>query len=331
LNVIQVDVANRGLARDPIANLFNACLDDFGRACSELAQHPKPVLAVVTGFSIPLPGSRGGDVPAAPRGETDGPLGAVYLARTLSEIGIKVLLASDPFGRRALEAGLRMCDRLADTPVLDLPLRGVANPVWWDNISPRLTHVLAVERVGPSHTLESLRAQAGATETVEALFRAEVPVERQDRCYTMRGVDITDDMRDGVSVFTQARDHHLKTIGIGDGGNEIGMGKIPWEVIRRNIPGGGGIACRVATDHLLVAGTSNWGAYALAAGVAVVRGLEPPAAWFDEAREHGILECMVTEGPLVDGVTGQLHASVDGLAFEAYIEPLRRMANLVRT
>jgi hypothetical protein len=52
----------------------------------------------------------------------------------------------------------------------------------------------------------------------------------------------------------------VTTIGIGDGGNEIGMGKIPWEVIRRNIPGGGRIACRVPTSFLLVCGISNWGA-----------------------------------------------------------------------
>jgi len=57
-----------------------------------------------------------------------------------------------------------------------------------------------------------------------------------------------------------ANDPAITTIGIGDGGNEIGMGKIPWDTIRRNIPNGGLIACRVPVDHLIVAGVSNWGA-----------------------------------------------------------------------
>src|SRR5260370_17073462 len=49
-------------------------------------------------------------------------------------------------------------------------------------------------------------------------------------------------------------------------------GKIPWSVIRRNIPNGGLVACRVPTDHLIVCGVSNWGAYGLAAGVRILTG-----------------------------------------------------------
>src|SRR5205807_1527308 len=76
----------------------------------------------------------------------------------------------------------------------------------------------------------------------------------------------------------------LPTIGVGDGGNEIGMGKIPWDVIRRNVPNGGLIACRVPTDYLIVAGVSNWGAYALAAGVALLRGAKLDPSLFDAER-----------------------------------------------
>ena len=45
------------------------------------------------------------------------------------------------------------------------------------------------------------------------------------------------------------------------------MGKMSWDVIRRNIPNGGLVACRVPADQLIVCGVSNWGAYGLAAGV----------------------------------------------------------------
>ena len=55
------------------------------------------MVGVVTGFWIP----------SAKMGETDGPLGAVYLMRTLEQLGIPVCLISDPFCTAALHAGLR--------------------------------------------------------------------------------------------------------------------------------------------------------------------------------------------------------------------------------
>ena len=56
--------------------------------------------------------------------------------------------------------------------------------------------------------------------------------------------DITDLVSPAHYLFEAVTEHLLavRTIGIGDGGNEIGMGKIPWSVIRRNIPRGGLIA-----------------------------------------------------------------------------------------
>ena len=50
------------------------------------------------------------------------------------------------------------------------------------------------------------------------------------------------------------------TIGVGDGGNEIGMGRVRARVVR-DVPNGAKIASVVRTDHLMVAGISNWGAW----------------------------------------------------------------------
>jgi hypothetical protein len=138
-------------------------------------------------------------------------------------------------------------------------------------------------------------------------------------------------MFDAELMFEEVKHRALTitTIGIGDGGNEIGMGKVPWEVIRRNIPYGDLIACRVPTDYLVVAGVSNWGAYALAAGVLLLRGKRPDPELFDVAQERKILQDMVANGPLVDGVTGKQTVTVDGLAFERYAEPLRRIGEIV--
>ena len=79
----------------------------------------------------------------------------------------------------------------------------------------------------------------------------------------MRARDITDSLCPSHLLFEYAAKHFsdIDLIGIGDGGNEIGMGKIPHETIVKNIPNGDLIHCRVPTDHLIVAGVSNWGVY----------------------------------------------------------------------
>ena len=109
------------------------------------------------------------------------------------------------------------------------------------------------------------------------------------------------------------------------------MGKIPWDVIDRNIPHGGLVACRVPAQHLIVCGVSNWGAYALAAGVRLLRGAEHDPSLFDVERERKLLQIMVERGPLVDGKTGRQEATVDGLPFDRYAEVLKRLDVILST
>jgi hypothetical protein len=329
---IQVDIGHRGLRTDPAANLITACANDFHAACRSVAETSTPSLLVLTGFFIP---------DAQPPGaETDGPLGAIFLARALSSAGIEVVLVTDPFCQHALEVGLEACglpkkvmlvtDFGQPPPPHEPAFKGNGQPRPPQAPAP-LTHLIALERVGPSHTLDSIRAQPGATPALVEQFLRDVPSEHQDRCHTMRGRDITEQMAPAhvlVEVLSQATPP-VATIGIGDGGNEIGMGKIPWEIIRRNIPNGGLVACRVPTDQLIVSGISNWGAYGLAAGVLLLRGHALDPDLFHWKHEQEILRLMVKRGPLVDGVTGQQTVTVDGLSFKRYAEPLRRLRELV--
>ena len=331
-DLIQEDVGNRGLRTDPADNLVSATAGDFAAACHSLAGTKVPRVAIFTGFLIP---------PAdPPAGETDGPLGALFLARAFDHLGIGCLIATDPFCIPALAAGLAAC-RLSPDTLVEVPDRP-SDPI--ATVLFQSSHMIALERVGPSHTAESVARQPGAgPETVER-FEREVPPERRDRCHTMRGRDITDSMRPAHLFFDRLVETDMNptnspltrplpkpvTIGIGDGGNEIGMGKLPWETIRRNIPDGGRIACRVPADHLIVAGVSNWGAYALAAGLYLLRGQEPPPDLFDAECERELLRVMVEAGPLVDGVTAKPSVSVDGLPFERYAEPLTELGELLR-
>jgi D-glutamate cyclase len=329
-DLIQDDVSNRGLRTDPHSNLITATAGDFQSACRSLAETPDPAVVIVTGFYIPHA--------QPPCGETDGPLGALFLARAFMQLGIHVVLATDAFCVRALTVGLETCELEVHVPLIVLPPGKGLAVKYWSALIARLasvpfkpTHLLALERVGPSHTVASVRAQCGANEQSVDDFIREVPPEHHDRCHTMLGRDVTTTMSPAHLLF-ESPPHQtpaITTIGIGDGGNEIGMGKTPWEIIRRNVPNGGLIACRVPTDRLIVAGVSNWGAYGLAAGTALLRGHRLGRGLFDVEGEHELLRVMVEQGPLVDGVTGQPTVTVDGLPFERYAEPLRRIGELV--
>jgi hypothetical protein len=323
-DLIQKDVNNRGLRTDSAANLITACPRDFATACNSLAETPNAVVGVVTGFFIPHA--------KPPSGETDGPLGALFLARALTPLGMKVVLVTDPFCIPALECGLKACGLDQTVGLVALPTgeKQVGSLMEVNGSLGGLTHLIALERVGPSHTLVSLRSQPGCTPEAISHFLQEIPAEHHDRCHNMKGRDITDQMSPAHLLFEAVIKQvpEVTTIGIGDGGNEIGMGKIPWDIIRLNIPRGGLIACRIPSDQLIVCGVSNWGAYGVAAGVRWLRGCSPDRELFDVERERELLRLMVEKGPLVDGVLGQLSVSVDGLSFQQYAMPLERLREL---
>src|SRR3954452_24021212 len=93
------------------------------------------------------------------------------------------------------------------------------------------------------------------------------------------------------------------------------MGSLPAALIAREIPFGAAIACVTPADHLIAAGVSHWGAYALIAALAV---REP--AWretllqcLDPDIDRGILRALVEQGPAVDGVTLRRGMTIDGL------------------
>src|SRR5262249_39736583 len=146
--------------------------------------------------------------------------------------------------------------------------------------------------------------------------------------HTMRGIDISAHHGEVHSWFeTPTRDY--VTIAVGDGGNEIGMGKLPRELIEQEIPNGTAIACRTPADRLIVAGISNWGAYALAAGLLRLRGSPNAAAIFDEERLRRRWQPIIERGDLVDGMTGKPALAVDGQPWDVYIRKFRAIRDLL--
>jgi hypothetical protein len=122
----------------------------------------------------------------------------------------------------------------------------------------------------------------------------------------------------------------IRTVGIGDGGNEIGMGSFLWESLHPLVPNGHGprIACRIPTNWTIVAGTSNWGAYALAAAVALLKGHPEVLQSWPATRHEQLLRHLVRHGPAVDGVTREREPTVDGLPLLTYIQPWTSMLQL---
>lgn len=160
-----------------------------------------------------------------------------------------------------------------------------------------VTHLVAVERLGPA---------------VDGVV------------HNFRGEDVT--------LFTAKLDRLLganqpwTTIGVGDGGNELGMGNVPSSEIVSAIEHGDRIHCMVRCDHLIVAGVSNWGALGLLLAVGMVRGKRNETAVDYVSTEHHrcAVEACVAAGA-VDGTLGQSVASVDGLALPGHDAVIKRI------
>ena len=214
--------------------------------------------------------------------ETDGPPGAMALARALAARGTDVHLACAPPIARVLAE-----------------------------------HFAVLELSAFDHA--SARREAGerlAAIRPDAVVSIERPGLAADgRYYNMRGEDISE----RCAIF----DDYLRladcpTIAIGDGGNEIGMGRLATEIAALAIP-----AAATGCDELIVADVSNWGAYALVALLDPDRG----AAALNAIAHREMLEALAAAGG-VDGVTRAATATEDGLRAavgERLIADLRRL------
>ena len=128
----------------------------------------------------------------------------------------------------------------------------------------------------------------------------------------MRGLDIGSYTAPLDDLFSAGP---WRTIAVGDGGNEIGMGALPRTLIAQCVANGELIACVTPAQYLIVAGVSHWGAYALIGALAVLR-----SDWryrlmecLDEELESGVLEATLADGPAVDGVSCVQAPTIDNL------------------
>eukprot|EP01121_Diplochlamys_sp_Union-15-3_P020087 TRINITY_DN7727_c0_g1_i3.p1 TRINITY_DN7727_c0_g1~~TRINITY_DN7727_c0_g1_i3.p1 ORF type:complete len:170 (-),score=28.15 TRINITY_DN7727_c0_g1_i3:56-565(-) len=160
--------------------------------------------------------------------------------------------------------------------------------------------------------------------SIERLGRA-----KDSRYYNMRGEDVSQFVRPIDQLFIEAyeNDSNITTLGIGDGGNEIGMGNIH-DVVISNINKGETIACIVKCHHLITAGVSNWGAYGLVAAMALLDSSKSLQLSVEE--EVKFMQDAVDLGA-VDGLTGVCEKKVDGFSFDYHKNVLEDILKIVKS
>jgi len=207
-----------------------------------------------------------------------------------------------------------------------------------------------------SHDHARLEHLATTTDLIISCERA--GPAKDGNCYTMKGINMNEHnliapleqllTRCRRSSSSSSRSRRPKFIAIGDGGNELGMGKV-LEHIRQNNPlihQGDKIGCVVPADYLIAASVSNWGGYALAACVAVVAvtiqtstststmtTLDAITHQLDQClptieQEHALLQRCVEAG-CRDGVSGQRACTVDGMPFETSMDCLTAIRSTI--
>lgn len=235
---VQRDEGNRGIGQ--------ICLPKGELLHAALSMHASTSVVILTGFPCLL------DYPIPT--ETDGPPGALALAKALLVMGKKVKFLIDECNEDVL---------IACASAMDVPLELRMN--------------LEMQSFPAACDEKDIERLVDAYEGVDLVIGIERAGSNEEGKYlTMRGRDMTSliapidivlKQQPQESVGEEAR---IRSIGIGDGGNELGMGKVLAQIQASTIPNANLIACAVATDYLLVASVSNWGGYALSVAAVVV-------------------------------------------------------------
>jgi D-glutamate cyclase len=332
-SLIRRDPARRGLIG---ADGNGPGMGELAVATQLFLEKPSGV-GLITGFFVRkavLDESATDDHPAEPdclagHAETDGPPGTVVLADVLAGLGIPVTLITDelcePVVRLTCCAGSSHKIQILASPI---EKRGSAN--WRADILKRglfqnISHLVAIERVGPGYTTVPHQNSDIDDRASDNRQREQGTSWKPGHCCNMRGESI-DAFSADLHLLIEAaatRNSKLQVVGIGDGGNEIGMGRFSWNELRARLPGPNAdrVPCRVSADATVVAGVSNWGAYALAATIAVLHDRVDLLERHTAASQQEVIETVVREAGAVDGVTRRNEPTVDGLPFLTQIQP----------
>jgi len=308
-HVIRQDPGKRGISK----LICPEIKDDLFLTCSHLIQEKTRTVGVISGFFC-----------AEKAAETDGPLGTVAIVRALLHLGKTVFVITDDLCHPVYEAALKFEALTDKCQTLALPTfkqylssgenaasdKALLNEEEFEQNSRNLAKNL-LEKYKFDHLLAIERASRAA----------------DGRCYTMKAKDVSQFC--SVVIDTLFEDaiasKHVVTSCIGDGGNELGMGKVG-ALIAKYIENGGRIGSKAKANYVIPCGVSNWGGLAIAAGLLALFTLSPtfsPSSlhqitdqFLPTAKEEfGILKAIVEAGS-IDGIKGTAILSVDGFPYQ---------------
>ena len=201
--------------------------------------------------------------------ETDGPAGTMVLATALKQLGFEPIIVTD----RAFAV-----------------LFTIRN--------------FGVVPVDVDFTEDDLRKIIDRYQPVGMVSIERCGINIEDDYANMRGKSIREFNAPIDKLFELAPEYSIPTIGVGDGGNEIGMGNMA-DVIKNELSL---VPCRVKVDKLVIASVSNWGAYGLTAYLSVLIGRN---VLLTHKEIHEYIFETVKIGSC-DGITHELVPHVDG-------------------
>ncbi|MBA2608076.1 MAG: DUF4392 domain-containing protein [Actinobacteria bacterium] len=294
-------IIGRVIRRD-ISRLTEFARGHLHRAAASLTEVEQQHVGIVAGFFI-----RHANPPSP---ETDGLNGMGQLAAGLIEAGMKVTVITDAPCAKAVWAVVDNLPGRVELEIVSVDEAAVRRLRHYLETQPRpLTHLVAIERVAPGS---------------DGLPHRE------------HGWDMSRETAPLHLLFDEPGwKRPWVTIGIGDGGNEIGMGRLPKDIVERDVPNGSLIGGVTSTDHLIVAGVSNWGAYALLAAAAVLKpGLAPALLkHFTPETEQKLLRAAVEVGQAIDDSRmdrpGSLQMSIDRLPLVEHTKLITAIRDLV--
>ena len=238
--LIAADPGGRGIAHITLPNQLLGAARDLAAARSVL---------VLTGFPC--------RVADAPPTESDGPPGAVALVAAALRLGKRAALVTDECNAAALQAvaaaaGCAGHAGYSFHAFPPAPSFGPAHGAQLRALAAQYDHAVAIERAG--------RAADGGYYTMGGVSMAHLvaPLDAllTDGCACGSGGGGGGDPPPRRRTST----------GIGDGGNEAGMGRVA-AAVAAHIRLGALIGSVTPADSLITAGVSNWGGWALVAAV----------------------------------------------------------------
>lgn len=294
-------IIGRTVRRD-IDRMVAHARGNLERAAQTILQHPTPHVGIVTGFFF--------EHADPPSPETDGLGGAGHIAAALAHYGANVTVITDAPCAKAVWAVVDAIPEDIDLEITAVSERSVRRLRDRLQHGPTpLTHLVAIERVAPGSDGRPHREHGWDMSRVTAPLHL---------------------------LFDEAGWHRpWTTIGIGDGGNEIGMGSLPTDIINDDIHNGPLIASTIPADHLVVAGVSNWGGYGLVAAMAALTPEKKPRLlkYLNREFDLALLTAAVETGQAVDDSQpdrkGTPRMSVDCVPWEEHAKVIDALLGVV--